>query len=158
MLTRIDDLHRPDHYRLDPTDECFFIGEYTAGRGFAHSTTNQLIYNLKKTVDRRGTPEYWHKEEAIRRAGRALSLFLNPEFVRHGTFVPVPPSCVPDDPLYDDRITQVIRQIDPNVDAREIVRQIVSTPGAHLVQVGPALRSSTTTMKSWNRWSNPSRQ
>jgi len=140
MLTRIDELHLSDHYHLDRDDECYFIGEYTAGRGFSHSTTNQLIYNLKKSVDRRGAPEYWHKEEAIRRAARALGQFLNPEFVQRGTFVPVPPSRTPGDPLYDDRIIQVIRQLDPNVDGREIIRQIVSTPGAHLRQDRPGPR------------------
>jgi hypothetical protein len=134
MLTRIDDLHLSDHYYLDREDECYFIGEYTAGRGYAHSNTNQFIYNLKKGVDRRGMPDYWHKEEAIRRGARELSRFLNPAFVQTGTFVPVPPSYNAEDPLYDDRISQVIRLLDPNVDAREIVRQTITTPGVHLGQ------------------------
>ncbi len=137
MLTRIDEHLRPDHYHLDDTDECYFIGEYTAGRGFAHSTTNQFIYNLKKSVDRRGTMEYRHKEEAIRRAAIELGKSLNPEFLERGTFVPVPPSRAPDDALYDDRITLVIWQLGPTVDGREIVRQVVTTAGAHLRQDRP---------------------
>ncbi|MGB7283322.1 MAG: hypothetical protein WBE13_13750 [Candidatus Acidiferrum sp.] len=137
MLTRIDELHLPDHYYLDREDECYFIGEYTAGRGYTHSNTNQFIYNLKKSVERRGTLEYRYKEEAIRRGAFELRRSLNPEFVQRGTFVPVPPSCTADDPLFDDRITQMIRLIDSHVDAREIVRQIVSTPGAHAVQDRP---------------------
>lgn len=137
MLTRIDELHLPDHYRLDTDDECYFIGEYTAGRGYAYSNTNQFIYNLKKSIERRGTMEYRHKEEAIRTGARALGQSLNPEFIRVATFVPVPPSCAADNPLYDDRITQVIRQIAPNIDLRELVRQTVSTPAAHVLQNRP---------------------
>jgi hypothetical protein len=104
MLTRIDDLHFPDHYRLDHTDECYFIGEYTAGRGFSHSTTNQFIYNLKKSVTKRGTQEYWHKENAIRKAGNDLRAYLDQTFVSVATFVPVPPSCAPDDGLISFKI------------------------------------------------------
>src|ERR1700730_12390833 len=102
MLTRIDEFLRPEHHRLDATDvECYFVGEYTARHGYSHSATNQLIYNLKKSVDRRGTAEYWHKEEAIRTPARELSASLNPAFLQRGTFVPVPPSRAENDPLYD---------------------------------------------------------
>jgi hypothetical protein len=140
MFTKIDELHLPDHYHLDGSDACYFIGEYTAGRGFAHSDTNQFIYNLKKSVDRRGLPEYRHKEAAIVQAGRVLRSSLNPEFIRRGTFVPIPPSCAEDDPLYDDRIAEVIRAIAPQIDVRKLIRQVVSTPGAHLVQNRPGPR------------------
>jgi predicted amidophosphoribosyltransferase len=140
MLTKIDELHLPDHYRLDETDECYFIGEYTAGRGYSHSPTNQLIYNLKKSVERRGLAEYWHKEDSIRRAASALAASLNPEFLSKATFVPVPPSRAAEDPLYDDRMTQVIRLLGPNVDVRELVVHVESTPGAHLCAVRPGPR------------------
>ena len=118
MLTKIDELNLADHYYLEPADECYFIGEYTAGRGYAHSATNQLIYNLKKSVDRRGLAEYRFKEEAIAQAGYALSQFLNPTFIQNGTFVPIPPSKSRDDPLYDDRISRVIRSIGVGVEEK----------------------------------------
>jgi hypothetical protein len=47
-LTKIDELTLPDHYRLEPTDDCYFIGEYTARGGYEQSDTNDLILNLKK--------------------------------------------------------------------------------------------------------------
>ncbi len=137
MLTKIDELNLPDHCYLDSTDECYFIGEYTKGQGYAHSSTNQLIYNLKKSVDRRGLPEYWHKEQAMRTAAATLGKSLNPEFMKHGTFVPIPPSRAKDDVLYDDRMSQIIRLLGGKVDLREVVEQIVSTPGAHLSQFRP---------------------
>lgn len=140
MLTQIDELHLPDHWYLDAHDNCYFIGEYTAGKGYTYSSTNQFIYNLKKSVERRGTPEYKHKGAAIRQAARALNTSLNPEFIERATFVPVPPSYAPGDPLYDDRITQVIQGIAPNVDVRELVRQTRSTPGAHLLDDRPGPR------------------
>jgi predicted amidophosphoribosyltransferase len=134
MLTKIDELNLADHYYLEPADECYFIGEYTAGRGYAHSATNQLIYNLKKSVDRRGLAEYRFKEEAIAQAGYALSQFLNPTFIQNGTFVPIPPSKSRDDPLYDDRISRVIRSIGPHAELREIIYQRVNAPVTHLSQ------------------------
>jgi len=137
MLTKIDDLHRPDHFYLDQDDECYFIGDYTAGKGYAHSSTNQLIYNLKKTVDRRGRLEYWHKEQAIRTAAGALSQFLNPAFIKAGTFVPIPPSKAKDDPMYDDRMSQIICLLGPEVDLREAVEQIESTAVVHLSNLRP---------------------
>ncbi len=88
MLTKVDELNLPDHFYLDRDDECYFIGEYTAGKGFAFSRTNQLIYNLKKSVDRRGLADYRHKEEAIATAAHSLGQFLNPTFIQNGTFVP----------------------------------------------------------------------
>ena len=50
MLTEIDDLIRPDHYHLDGQDECYFIGEYTAGRGFSYSSTRTYCTTLRKTI------------------------------------------------------------------------------------------------------------
>jgi hypothetical protein len=131
MLTQIDDLIRPDHYRLTAEDECYFIGEYTAGQGYSHSATNQMILNLKKGVDRRSRPEYYWKERAIHQAATVLRGSVNPPFLQSATFVPVPPSRAADDPLYDDRMTQVLRLLGGGVDVRVLVRQLESTEGAH---------------------------
>jgi len=131
MLTKIDDLILPDHWYLDGEDECYFLGEYTAGKGFAYSSTNQRIFNLKKGVERRGLPDWIWKPRAIQQAARELRDSLNSGFLHTATFVPVPPSRTTDDPLYDDRMTQVLRSLGPNVDVRELVIQLESTEGAH---------------------------
>lgn len=83
MLTKIDELIRPDHYHLDANDECYFIGEYTAGRGFAHSSTNQFIYNLKKSAERRGLPDWVWKVRAIQKGASVLRDSLNPAFLAY---------------------------------------------------------------------------
>jgi len=137
MLTKIDELTLPDHWHLDNDDECYFIGEYTAGKGFAFSDSNQLIFNLKKSVERRHHTDWIWKERAIRRAASMLLDSLNPPFLETATFVPVPPSRVSDDPLYDDRMSQVLRRLGPHVDVRELIRQMESTEGAHVATDRP---------------------
>ena len=57
-FTEIDELTRPYHYWLTDDDRCYFLGEYTAGRGYSYSQTNQLILNFKKSLDRQGKPEW----------------------------------------------------------------------------------------------------
>lgn len=137
MLTKIDELIRLDHWYLDEQDECYFIGEYTAGRGYTHSATNQLILNLKKGVDRRGRPEWMYKENAIWQAGTTLRDSLNPTFLQNATFVPVPPSRATSDPLYDDRMVRVLGRLGQNVDVRVLVSQRQSMHEAHFSQNRP---------------------
>jgi hypothetical protein len=64
-LTKIDDLARPDHFYLTPADDCYFLGEYTARKGYAFSATNQLILNFKKSMNTRHTAQWRYKEQAI---------------------------------------------------------------------------------------------
>ena len=118
--TWVDALTRPHHYYLDEDDRCAFIGEYTSGAGFRHSETNQLIFNLKKGVNRRGKTDWRYKDGAIRQAGRALEAVLNERALNECTFVPIPPSKARGDPDYDDRMVRVLREIRPQrpVDAR----------------------------------------
>ncbi len=132
-LTKIDDLTRPDHAYLGAEDECYFLGEYTARRGYAFSATNQLILNFKKSMDRRGKPEWKFKTRAIRTAAEALQTALIDKARETLTFVPVPPSKAKTDPLYDDRLVQMLRQMWPGqaVDVRELVVQPVSTNAVH---------------------------
>jgi len=137
MLTKLDDLNLPDHWYLDSTDECYFIGEYTAGKGYFHSATNNLIINLKKGAEKRGLPEWKYKERAIRAAAEMLRESLNPDFMSTATFIPVPPSKVATDPLYDDRMTQVVSLLGERLDMRELVFQLESTQDAHTAASRP---------------------
>jgi hypothetical protein len=137
MLTKLDDLYLPHHWHLDRTDECYFGGEYTAGRGFAHSNTNQLIFNFKKSPDRRGLPDWGYKALAIWQAAENLRNSLREEFLASATFVPVPPSKAVEDPGYDDRMTQLLRLLGGNVDVRELVRQAGNMRDAHRAENRP---------------------
>jgi hypothetical protein len=134
-LTKIDELTLSDHYRLNGTDECYFVGEYTARAGFNYSATNDLISNLKKSMDRKGRPEWRYKVWAISRAVDQLREVLPPEILTGATFVPVPPSYAKTDPLYDGRIVQILHRLGDEVDVRELVIQTDSYDASHGMEV-----------------------
>ena len=77
-LTKVDALAQ-DHWYLDESDECYFFGEYTAGGGYQFSPTNQLIFNLKKGVERRNQPEWRYKEQAIHAVAAAFQRAIKSE-------------------------------------------------------------------------------
>ncbi len=133
-LTKIDDLTRPAHSFLEPEDACFYMGEYTAHGGFGASTTNGLIWNLKKPMARRANLQEWrHKVNAISEAARCFRRILKKVGVESSTFVPVPPSKRRGDLGYDDRIAQILDQMGEgfDCDAREIVYQHQSMAPSH---------------------------
>jgi hypothetical protein len=130
--SQIDELLLPDHYYLTRDDECFFLGEYTARQGANYSDTNQLIINLKKGVDRKGRAEYRYKLSAINEVARYLSEEIN---AKKWTLVPVPPSKSKDDPMYDDRLVQILakaKKLNNDIDYRELVVQVGSYQASHL--------------------------
>jgi len=133
-LTEIDPLTRPDHSYLTADDECMFLGEYTARKGFAHSNTNSLIFNLKKPLNRKGQADWRYKGIAIQDAARAFRNAIDDRVLRSATFVPIPPSKAKNHPEYDDRITRVIQSIDTiePVDCRELIIQTESMAAFHL--------------------------
>ena len=138
-LTKIDDLSRPDHTYLTAADDCYFIGEYTARRGYAFSSTNNLVLNFKKSVQTRNTAQWPHKERAIGQSAAAFRAALNDEWLNVATLVPIPPSKARADPLYDDRMVRMLRAIraQPPLDVRELIVQTVSTGAVHDQETRP---------------------
>jgi hypothetical protein len=133
LLSKIDGLTRGDHFYLAEDDECYFFGDYTTGAGYS-GPTNDLIINFKKQVDRKGRPEWRYKGLAIESASEAFSKALNEKFLLRATLVPMPPSKGKTDPLYDDRLLQMLRGIDSDedLDIRElIVQDGTRAGGAH---------------------------
>lgn len=126
----IGDLERPDHHYLSEQDQCVFWGEYTARAGYAHSTTNGLISNLKKSPSLKGTAQWRYKLAAIEDVARVMKAAVKPEALPSLTFVPIPPSKLPGEPEYDDRMAQVARLISPQ-GARELIRAIASRDARH---------------------------
>ena len=133
QATSIDELTRSDHYYLDEEDSCMFIGEYTSSAGYQHSATNQLIFNLKKDMNRRNKPDWHYKGAAIRKAAQTIEKVLTESALNEITFVPIPPSKVRGDPDHDDRMLRMVRAIRPTkpVDARELIIQTESTDVMH---------------------------
>lgn len=130
-LTKIDELTRGDHTFLTKDDACFFLGEYTARKAFSHSATNNLIQNLKKPMDRRGTSQWRWKENAIAEAAQALRDALAGGDLRAITFVPMPPSKAKSDPLYDDRMSRILANLGQGLDIRELLVVDQSMAAAH---------------------------
>lgn len=133
MYSDIDELNRKDHFYLEPTDECYFEGEYTPREGFAYSDTNSFIQNLKKPVDRRGLPEWKYKVNAINRAALSIKNGFEEQWLKSVVLLPSPPSKIPTDPAYDDRILQVLNKINPawGLDIRELIRQTTNREAMH---------------------------
>jgi hypothetical protein len=132
-LTEIDELTRSDHYYLTDSDKCYFIGEYTARQRGPYSAGNNLIMNFKKKMDRQGRAEWRYKGIAIQQAAEAFENLLDAKFLNTTTFVPIPPSRAKSDPLYDDRMTQMLKAIRPDrpLDVRELIIQSQTTDAAH---------------------------
>jgi hypothetical protein len=130
-LTRIDELYRSQHHFLTPEDDCYFLGEYTPGAGYAHSATNDLIANFKKPPDRRDTPEWPYKRQAVARAAAMLAAALDPGWLAHATLVPMPPSAARGDPAHDPRLAETLADLERTagrpLDIRELLVQAAST-------------------------------
>ena len=131
-LRQIGDLERPDHVFLRAEDECAFLGAYTARAGFGHSSTNDLIFNLKKPMARRGQPGWSYKARAIQDAARALRGSLNADNLPKWTIVPIPPSKPVDHPDHDDRVAQIAHLISPG-HVREVIRTSGAREARHLI-------------------------
>ena len=136
-LRQIGDIERPDHYYLTPEHSCFYFGEYTARKGWEHSTTNSTIINIKKHPDTQGTAQWQYKLRAINDIGRLIRRNLKPEGLSSITFVPAPPSKPPGDPAYDDRILRIGRAIDRDVDVRPLLETTEARDPAHQVDDRP---------------------
>ena len=130
-LLTIDDWNRGDHSYLSDSDECFYLGDYTAGAGFGHSPVNNWISNLKKSVALRKTRqfEYRHKIRSMREIAAKLRAAMNP-ISPDIVFVPVPPSKSRDDQLYDDRMVRILEFIG-GLNIRDMVVQTVSEEPEH---------------------------
>jgi hypothetical protein len=132
-LQQIDEHTRPDHSYLDADDECYYLLEYTPREGYAFSPANDIILNLKKSVDRRDRPEYRYKDWAIQRSADLLRSALNDAWLASAMLVPVPCSKRKDHPLHDDRIVQVLNRLthDLPCDVRELVIQTGNLESFH---------------------------
>ena len=137
-LQAIDDSNRPAHFYLTPGDECYYLYEFTARKGFAYSPSNRFVFNFKKSPALQHEAQYQYKIQAIR---KAITIYREifaryPEICRQSTFVPIPPSKRPDHPEYDDRMWQVVQGVCYNTpgEACQMIRQTANYDAAHLAE------------------------
>jgi len=125
-LLKIDPLHYP---KLDASDLCYHIGEYTAGGGFGASATNQSILNLKKKLTA-STQQLYYKQTAINQWGDAVASVLSLEAAAASvTFIPAPCSKPLGHPEYDDRMLRVMQRVAQHLPAGSTldVRLVLNT-------------------------------
>lgn len=135
-LWKIDASTVADHFFLDRTDDCFYVWEYAARKGYDFSPANNLIWNLKI---RPGALEhsplrYRHKLEAMLHAAEALRTFMSREFVEaKATFIPIPCSKTVDDAEHDNRLPRILSIAFDGwkADIREGLQLTHSTPADH---------------------------
>jgi predicted amidophosphoribosyltransferase len=123
-FTKVDELSLKDHHHLVLSDECYYLGEYTARRDWSFSETNKLILNYKKPVSRRGRSEWKYKTQAVSQVAKALSDNLGPA-LDNLLLMPMPTSKASNDPEFDSRIRDTLSQVKkPNgmrCDTRELL-------------------------------------
>lgn len=139
-LQAIDDSNRAAHYYLKPDDQCYFLHEFTARKGYGYSPGNQFIFNFKKSPTKKHETHYHHKQRAIEQAIYWYrSIFDHVAGIYAGsTFVPIPSSKIHGHPEYDDRMWLLVEGIcsGKGADARELITQTSSYEAAHLVGDG----------------------
>lgn len=137
-LTVVGDLERRDHHHLTADHRCYFWGEYTPyehtnGRGWNFSTTNQLVSNLKKKMDRVGQSDWRHKQAAIESVGKAFAgMWKWQEMNAHfrPALIPMPPSKARIDPMYDPRMFQILNRITAHAGVPLDIRDCLSFDGS----------------------------
>lgn len=138
-LLKIDELLLRDHQYLTDQDECFYFMEYVSIRRELNEANN-LILNFKKHMDRRGRTEWKYKGIAINTVANIFIQSL-PHFTGPNTIlVPIPPSKTKSDPMYDDRMIQVLdifRNAREHSDVREIITVNANLVPSHEVRVSP---------------------
>lgn len=105
-VLQIDKADLETYYHLDTSDLCYYTCEYIAGAGYKAGPGNNLISNLKKPEsDKTKNPwAYKYKTRAIQEVAQLLANSFAYSVASQYVFVPIPPSKIPDDIEYDDRL------------------------------------------------------
>jgi len=140
MLLQIDDLTRPDHSLICPTDTCYYIREYTSREGYQASVDNQLVFNLKCPLGA-SSGRLYYKEMAVRQAAMDIADSLDGLQVGGVVFVPLPPSKCSGSPLHDPRVRDMLRKAETQIGIRvvEALSTTVDREAAHVNDERPTV-------------------
>lgn len=109
--SRVDRAVHGGAHNLTGRDQCYFYMDRQRG-GWDKSEANQLIFNFKKRLKRRGCPDWHYKTEAIEKFSDDVARLLG-RFAWRGrrpVLVPMPTSKCRSDDAYDDRIVRVAQK------------------------------------------------
>lgn len=136
-LTVIGDHERPDHYHLPADARCYFWGEYTPPDKHSkkpvweYSTTNQLITNFKKKIDKGGQQ---YKLAAIQLVAQKFANFWKWADLQQShrpALIPIPPSKARNDAMFDPRMLQVLNGIAQRTGIELDIRDCLSFSGKY---------------------------
>lgn len=130
---KITELELPDHAFLCSDDECYYFGDYTPRKGFSHSKTNQTIWNIKKPLSAKTTPQWKYKNQAISIIGKSIGASLNRDLLLNAVLVAIPPSKPPTHVEFDDRIERVVAAAMPFQGAN-VLRTMFARNANHIGQ------------------------
>ncbi|TPL77571.1 hypothetical protein [Mesorhizobium sp. B2-3-15] len=133
-FTKIDNLTRSQHRFLDENDDCSFIGEFTARKGYSHSETNNRIisFKMKPSIRLQAPYRYKHKGSAIDYWARQLSSAMPVSEATKAIWVPIPGSCPVGNPEYDDRLLRLLHRAYSNrIQIVELLSQLAQRVAAH---------------------------
>jgi predicted amidophosphoribosyltransferase len=139
---QIDELTIGDHHHISDDDNCYYLMEYTRGAGNG-TQENSLIHNFKKSLEHK-TSSHWHykHQDTVSLARLFKTLYMPMLNLPKWTLVPIPPSKCKTDPLYDDRMTKLLKMACANSisDIRELLVAKESKEASHLSQIRPSLQ------------------
>lgn len=137
QLRRIGGAERVDHSRLRAEHRCYFWGEYTPWehtKGFKgdFSETNRLIEALKTPTEQQEEVNLERKRQAVEKTAAAFATFWRwRDLLRDGVMlVPMPPSRPRNDPLYDNRMTRVLGEIQSTLGIELPIHDILEFDGS----------------------------
>jgi predicted amidophosphoribosyltransferase len=138
-LQKIDELYLGNHQYLTEDDECFYFLNYVP-IWVKKNSVNSLIMNFKKTMDKKDKAEWKYKGSAIEKIAKMFIESL-PEIKKPNIlFVPIPPSKMKKDPMYDDRMIQVLNKFcaeKKNAEMREIISIKKNMTPTHVSKLSP---------------------
>lgn len=128
-FTIIDEFAKQDHSFLNIDDSVYYMKEYYPGVGFS-GEGNSLILNLKKSMEARDSDQWHHKRKAILHVATLIAKEMdNSDETKEGKvyWIPVPPSKIKSDPLFDNRIYHILRcAVDMTTSKRHFVADVFS--------------------------------
>ena len=105
------EIHGKNRPHFELHHKCWYFMEKQA-EGFSVSDANQLVYNFKKHLDKKGTAECFYRNQAVQKFISDLcTLRINPKILHNGyiTAVPAPTSKVRNSTKWNDRIDLVVK-------------------------------------------------
>ena len=134
----LTEAQRGEHSHFPAGVDCAYWGEYTSyehtgGKLADFSSTNRLVSNLKKTMDRRDKSDFRYKKHAIIQCAGALIRLVDWDEVKQKriVFVPIPPSRARGDINYDARMVDILNFVKKSRPVLDI-RDCLSFDGRHV--------------------------